>query len=232
VFLHSPVASFGAMLLVPTAIMSALLARQRTGQGQHVEVSLLQGVLSLTTQIWSWTDKGQFQLPKTQPPGIHQTFIYECANGEWIHTSVMSGVAPVRSEASILGLDEPSPLELMAMSPMERADYDSRKRAAYKSWDRSKLLEEMRAAGISSEAIVAPHERFDHPQLRETGAVAEVDDPEVGPTTQLGLTLFLEGTPGRIKGPQPRAGAHTSEVLQSLGRDAGDVDALRAEGVI
>ena len=92
VFLHSPVASFGATLLVPIGIMSALIARDRTGRGQHVEVSLLQGVLSLTTQIWNWTDQGQFLLAKTHPAGVHQASIYECADGEWIHASTMSGV--------------------------------------------------------------------------------------------------------------------------------------------
>ena len=71
VFLHSPVASFGAMFLVPIGIMSALIARERTGRGQHVEVSLLQGVLSLTTQNWNWTDQGQFLLAKAYP-GVHQ----------------------------------------------------------------------------------------------------------------------------------------------------------------
>jgi crotonobetainyl-CoA:carnitine CoA-transferase CaiB-like acyl-CoA transferase len=229
VFLHSPVASFAAMLLVPTGIMSALVARQRTGRGQHVEVSLFQSVLSLTTQNWSWTDRGQFLLAKTRPQGIHQTFIYECAGGEWIHMSVLSGVAPTRSEDSVLGLEELTPQDLLAMGLAER---DRRKRAAYQRWDRSKLLEEMRAAGFSCEAIVAPHERFDHPQLRETGAVAEIDDPEVGPTTQIGVTLFLEGTPGEVKGPQPPAGAHTSEVLMALGHDAAELERLRSEGVI
>jgi len=85
VFLHNPVASMGAMFLVPIGIMSALNARERTGRGQRVEVSLLQGALSLTTQIWNWTDKGQFLLQKSHPPGVQQATIFECANGEWIH---------------------------------------------------------------------------------------------------------------------------------------------------
>jgi crotonobetainyl-CoA:carnitine CoA-transferase CaiB-like acyl-CoA transferase len=232
VFLHSPVASLGAMFLVPTGIMSALLYRQRSGRGQHVEVSLVQGALSLTTQNWNWTDRGQFQLPKTRPPGIHQPFLYECADGQWVHTSILSGVTPTRSEASILGFEERSPLDLMAMSPEERAGQDRRKRDAYKRRQRSGLIDEMRAAGISCEAVVAPSERFDHPQLRETGAVAEVTDPEAGRTTQLGVTLFLQGTPGRVKGPQPPAGAHTAEVIQSLGHDEAQIRALHAGGVI
>jgi len=106
------------------------------------------------------------------------------------------------------------------------------RKAAFKKWDRSKLIEEFHAAGLGAEAIVAPHERFDHPQLRETGAVVEVIDPEVGPTTQLGVTIFLEGTPGEVQGPQPLAGAHTDEVLRSLGHADEEIAGLRERGVI
>jgi crotonobetainyl-CoA:carnitine CoA-transferase CaiB-like acyl-CoA transferase len=232
VFMHSPVASFGAMLLVPIGIMSALVARDRTGRGQHVEVSLLQGVLSLTTQNWNWTDRGQFLLPKTHPPGVHQAMIYECADGEWIHMSAMSGVTPTRSEASILGLEEVTPAELFAMSPAEQDDYLERRRDAFRRRKRAELIDELHDAALGAEAIVAPHERFDHPQLRATGSVVEVNDPEIGPTTQMGMTIFLDRTPGEVRGPQPTAGAHTDEVLRSLGHSDAELARLRGEGVI
>jgi crotonobetainyl-CoA:carnitine CoA-transferase CaiB-like acyl-CoA transferase len=232
-FLHSPVASMGAMFLVPMGIMSALVARDRTGRGQHVEVSLLQGVMSLTTQWWNWTDKGQFLLAKTHPPGVHQGSIYECANGEWIHAATTAGIQPTRSEASILGLEEElSPLEVMSMRPADREQYEVKRRAAFKRWERSELLEVLHASGLGGEAIVAPHERFAHPQLIGTGSVVEVVDPEVGSTTQVGTTIFLEGTPGAVKGPQPLAGDHTREVLESLGHDEAEISALEARGVI
>ena len=232
VFLHSPVASFGAMLLVPTGIMSALLARDRTGRGQRVEVSLFQGVLSLTTQIWNWTDKGQFLLEKSHPSGVHQATIYECADGEWIHASTMSGVPPTRSEGSILGMEEVPMATVMTMAPDERAAYESRRREAFKRWDRSKLIEELHAAGLGAEAILAPHERFDHPQLRETGSVVEVDDPEVGVTTQVGVTIFLDARPGWSKGrsrwpaPTPTRYSGRSATMMQRSRH------LRARGVV
>lgn len=233
VFLHNPVASMGTMMLVPIAIMSALLARDRTGRGQRVEVSLLQGVLSLTTQNWNWTDRGQFLLAKTHPPGVHQTSIYECADGEWVHAAAASGgTPPPQSEASVLGIEDISYPELFAMSIAEREAFLDRKREAYRRWKRTELIDAFHAAGLNAEAIVAPHERFDHPQLAASGSVVEVDDPEVGPTTQLGLTVFLERTPGAVRGPQPLPGAHTDEVLGSLGHDDAALADLRTKGVI
>jgi crotonobetainyl-CoA:carnitine CoA-transferase CaiB-like acyl-CoA transferase len=232
VFLHSPVASFGAMLLVPTGIMSALVARDRTGRGQHVEISLLQGVLSLTTQNWNWTEKGQFLLEKVHPPGIHQMSIYECAEGEWIHASTMSGVPPTRTEASILGVED-VPMEVLRTMPKdEMAEYQAGRREAFKRRDRAELIEELHSAGLGAEAVVAPHERFAHPQLKETGGVVQVEDPEVGPTTQLGVMIFLESTPGQVRGPQPEPGAHNEEVLGALGYDEAELAALRTRGVI
>jgi crotonobetainyl-CoA:carnitine CoA-transferase CaiB-like acyl-CoA transferase len=232
VFLHSPVASLGATMLVPTAIMAALIARDRTGRGQRVEVSLLQGVLSLTTQNWNWTDAGSFQLAKTHPPGVHQGSIYECANGEWIHAAMQAGVTPTRTEGDVLGIEDVSYGELFTMSPSDRAQYEESRRAAFKRWDRDQLVEELHAAGLGAEAIVAPHERFDHPQLRATGSVVEVVDPDVGPTTQTGPLIFLGGTPGAVRGPQPPAGAHTDEVLGALGHDDAELASLRTKGVI
>ncbi len=232
VFLHSPVASLAASLLVPTGIMAALLARESTGRGQHVEVSLLQGVMSLTTQIWNWTDQGQFLLAKSHPPGIHQESIYECANGEWIHAATTTGGAPTRTQEAILGLEEVDVPTHPGMPPEERALHEMRKKEAYKRLDRSAVIEELRAAGLNAEAIVAPHERFEHAQLLDTGAVVDVADPELGSLTQVGMTIFLEGTPGEVTGPQPLPGAHTGEVLLELGRTPDEIAALRASGVI
>jgi crotonobetainyl-CoA:carnitine CoA-transferase CaiB-like acyl-CoA transferase len=54
----------------------------------------------------------------------------------------------------------------------------------------------------------------------------------VGDTTQLGVPIFLQGTPGAVKGPQPTPGADTAAVLGSLGHDSSELDKLRAQEVI
>jgi crotonobetainyl-CoA:carnitine CoA-transferase CaiB-like acyl-CoA transferase len=232
VFLHNPVASMGAMFLVPIGIMSALNARERTGRGQRVEVSLLQGALALTTQIWNWTDKGQFMLQKSHPPGVHQGTIFECASGEWIHASTNAGITPTRSEASILGIDDVPMAQMMEMNADDRAAHQRQKREAFRLRNRDGLVEEYHQAGLGAEAIVAPHEHFTHPQLLATGCVVGVKDPQVGDTIQLGVPIFLRRTPGAVKGPQPTPGADTDAVLRSIGQSDSDLDGLRTRGVI
>jgi crotonobetainyl-CoA:carnitine CoA-transferase CaiB-like acyl-CoA transferase len=231
VFLHSPVASFATGLLVPVAIMSALVARDRTGVGQRVEVSLLQGVLSLTTQNWSWSSVGATGNPRAYP-SIHQQTIYECRDGKWIHAPVMSGGKPSRSEGDILGIEDVAPMVAFALPPEERAAYEEVRRAAFLRRDRDELVDEYHAAGRNAEPIIAPHERFTHPQLLATGSVVEVVDPEAGPTTQIGPTLFLSATPGAVRGPRPLPGADTDEILGELGHDPVELADLRAKGVI
>jgi crotonobetainyl-CoA:carnitine CoA-transferase CaiB-like acyl-CoA transferase len=132
----------------------------------------------------------------------------------------------------VLGIEEVGFDKLFTMTQAERDDYLERQRAAFRSRKRPELVEELRDAGLLAEPIVAPHERFDHPQLRASGSVVEVDDPEVGPTTQIGVTIFLEDTPGAVRGPQPTAGAHTDEVLAALGHDDRELAELREKGVI
>jgi crotonobetainyl-CoA:carnitine CoA-transferase CaiB-like acyl-CoA transferase len=231
VFLHSPVASLAAAFLVPIGIMAALVARDQTGKGQHVEVSLVQGVLSLTTQNWNWTERGQFMLGKRYP-STHQMSVYECADGEWIHAATMAGVPQTRSEGEILGVRDVSFGALYTMAPEARAEFDAERRTAFRAHDRDQLVEEYHAGGLGAEAIVAPHQRFAHPQLQATDSVVRVDDPEIGPTTQVGPTIFLESTPGRVSGPQPGAGEHTDEVLLSLGYLDAELARLRRDRVI
>jgi crotonobetainyl-CoA:carnitine CoA-transferase CaiB-like acyl-CoA transferase len=194
-------------------------------------VSLLQGVLSLTTQNWNWTDKGQFMLGKHYP-STHQMSVYECADGKWIHAATMAGVPQTRSEGEILGVRDVSFGALYTMAPEARAEFEAERQAAFLARDRDELVEEYHAGGLGAEAIVAPHERFTHPQLQATDSPEPVDDPEIGPTTQVGVTIFLDGTPGRVRGPQPGAGEHTDEVLSSLGYRESDLAMFRDNGVI
>jgi crotonobetainyl-CoA:carnitine CoA-transferase CaiB-like acyl-CoA transferase len=227
IFLAMPMPSMGAMFLVPTGILAALIAREETGRGQHVRTSLFQGALLYTTQIWSWVPGASTSfsgtMMKTYPPGVHQEMIFEVANDEWVHTSVMSGLSPVKSQDEIIGVEEASdPMRYMMLSPEERALITPKRKARYKERERDGLIDEFRANNHAIEAIVTMEESLGasgtpHPQLVANDMIATVDDPDYGETTQIGVPIHLAATPGAIRGPRRAPGADNEEIFGALG---------------
>jgi crotonobetainyl-CoA:carnitine CoA-transferase CaiB-like acyl-CoA transferase len=224
IFLHMPMPSMAAAFLVPTGVMAALITRGRTGRGQHVTTSLWHGAFLYTTQIWQHVEKANAAfhdlMGKTYPPGVHQGFVFECANNEWLHLSVMSGLAPLKSQDEILGVPAaPTQLEAMSMDAAELAELQQRRRDAFKAHNRDELVAELQANNYAVEPIITMEQALanPHPQLAANGMVATVDDPALGTTTQIGVPIHLLGTPGAIKSAQPSVGQHNEEIWGELG---------------
>src|SRR5581483_2645617 len=193
VFLHLPLPSMGAMYLVAAGALAGLAARARSGGGQHVRTSLLQGALLFTTQIWQEVERGgagyHAVMAKTYPPGVHQQMLFECAGGEWLHLSIMSGLTPTASVEEIVGP------------------------AGWSTWDRTELIDRLRAHNHAVEAVTPAPAILDHPQTVANETVAVVDGKR-----QMGVPIHLLGTPGRVGGPLPAAGADTDAVLGAVPR--------------
>ena len=219
IHLPFPAPSMAAAFLTASAVLAALIARERTGRGQAVTTSLYQGALAFTTQIWQEHERADPSvraiMAKTYPPGIHQSTIHECAGGEWIHAATMNGGTPTSTLEEILGLD---PVDQMALytDPEAAAAHRAKLQAAFRERDRDELVAAMHAAGLGAEAIVPTEESFAHPQLIANDMVAEVVDPDLGPTTQVGVPVHLSATPGNIAGPQPRVDQDRAELIAEL----------------
>lgn len=235
IYLHFPAPSMGACFLLAYGVLAALLAREESGRGQHVETSLYQGVLAYTTQIWQEHEKAgaafRTMMGKSYPPGIHQGSLYECAGGRWVHAATMSGRTPTSTPEEILGVERVDFSRLMA-DPELAAAHDARIRAAYRARDREELIEAFRAAGLNAEAVEPMAEIFSHPQFRANGMAVTVEDPELGPTTQVGVPTVLARSPGAVAGGQPGVGAHSREVLAEAGLTSDEIDALVGAGAV
>ena len=73
---------------------------------------------------------------------------------------------------------------------------------------------------------------FTHPQFVANGLAATVEDPELGRTTQIGVPAVLSGTPGGIRGGQPRVGEHSREVLAGAGFSEAEIDGMVEAGIV
>jgi crotonobetainyl-CoA:carnitine CoA-transferase CaiB-like acyl-CoA transferase len=228
IFLHLPMPSMAAMFLVPSGILAALIARESSGKGQHVRTSLLQGALLFTTQIWSHVENARSDyhevMSKSYPPGVHQEMLFEVQGGDWVHTCIMSGLTPVKSQDEIIGLtDAASDNEHFAMLPEEeRNQLTPKRRAQYRARERDGLIAEFQENNHAVEAVISMEQALGvdghpHEQLVANHMIATVEDPDLGTTTQIGVPIHLAGTPGAIRGPRPRAGEHSAEVFGELG---------------
>ncbi len=206
IFLHFPAPSMGAAFLVPTVTLAALAARERTGHGQHAATSLYQGVLLYTTQLWqeaSTPPPGYHEvMARTYPPGVHQVWLMECAGGEWLHYSMLSGLTPIKTLDEVIGL--------------EAGADDAARRARIRTLARDPLIAELRANNHAVDPVTPAADVFTHPQTIANETAAIVVDPDIGATTQMGVPIHLLSTPGAIVGPQPAVGAHTESVLRDL----------------
>ncbi len=235
VFLHFPAPSMAACFLLAAGVLSALISREQSGRGQHVETSLYQGVFAYTTMIWQEHERAdaafRAMMAKTYPPGVHQITLYECADGEWVHAATMNGLTPTRSVEEILGVESADPMELFR-DPELRERHESRLREAYLLWSRDDLIATFHEAGLGAEAVVPMADVFSHPQFVANGLAATVVDPELGPTTQVGVPAMFARTPGGIQGAQPRVGEHTHEVLSEAGYRREEIEALVSIGAV
>ena len=235
VFLHFPAPSMAACFLLAAGVLSALIHRDTDGRGQHVQTSLYQGVLAYTTQIWQeheHTPTGYRNvMAKTYPPGVHQATLFECAGGEWIHAATMNGLTPTRTPEEILELDPVDP-RATYRDATRRARHDARLRDAYVRRSREELVGEFHEARLGAEAVIPMAEVFAHPQFVANGLAATVEDPDLGPTTQVGVPAVLRGTPGGIQSGQPPVGAHSREVLAEAGYSDADIDRMVRAGIV
>jgi len=229
-----PIADLSGGTLAAVAILAAVIARDRTGRGQQVDVSLFGAALSwLPTLLASYAGLGRGPRPG-EPPlvgGLPQYDVYRTSDGRYV----------------ALGALEP---KFLATFLRSAAREELAPLAAGDLSDRDRLRQELRAivgarplsywARLSADvdACLAPVNTLDEalgdPQALSLGLVGHVDHPTLGRIPRVGLPIALSDseTPASVRREAPALGEHTAEVLAALGVDANQVGELRHQGVV
>jgi formyl-CoA transferase/CoA:oxalate CoA-transferase len=230
------IADMTAGMYAAFGIMLALRVKERTGRGQAIDVSMLEGQLSLLgSMIGAYFADGELPLPmgtayKALLP--YQTF----------RTKTRDLALAVGSEklwkvfCPVIGRPE------LTDDPRYRTNADRARNRdtlipalqaafltrTYEEWE-PRLL----AQGIPMGAINTIPQVVEHPQVIARGALVEMDHPRAGTVRMVGAPVRLSETPGSVRTPAPLLGEHTDAVLRDLlGLEAAEIDTLRAAGVI
>ncbi|MGW3526276.1 CaiB/BaiF CoA transferase family protein [Streptomyces olivaceus] len=225
-----------AALATAYAVMTALSARERTGEGQVVDMAIMEPILTVLGPQPTWYDQLGHVQPRTgnrsQNNAPRNT--YRTADGTWVAVST-SAQSIAERVMRLVGRPELIDKPWFATGA-ERARHADVLDAAVGDWIARHTRADVLAAFEKAEAAVAPvqdvRDVMDDPQYRALDTVTTVDDPELGPLRMQNVLFRLSATPGAIRWAGRPHGADTEEVLTGLGLSPADVKELREEGVV
>lgn len=215
------------------AITAALLARARTGAGQHVRLSMLDAVVAF---LWSSDMGGQTwvgQEISQQRAASFIDLIYATSDGH-MSVAVMTN-AQWRALAEVTGhpewLEDPRFLttELRDLNIDARLDLIQSVLAGQTTAHWMALLE---PAGVPCAPVLKRKDMIHHPQVQASGTVVEYDHPVAGPVRQARPAARFSRTPPQIRHGAPALGQHTDAILAEAGLETGEIERLRAAGTI
>jgi len=216
-------------MLVLTGILAALYHRQRTGEGQMLETSLLQAALSVQSHSYAQAlereEEGAigiypYRLFETEDDLI---FIGAATDKFWRLLCETIGAPELGADPKYAtnGRRVNHSAELTALlSP-----YFKTKTTA--AWE-----ELLVAKGVPCGPVNTHQDFFVHPQVEAMEMNPVVDHPTIGPVRVAGIPIHFEKTPGAIQGAAPTLGQHTTEILEEIGYGAEQIEVLQRNGVI
>jgi formyl-CoA transferase len=229
-----PVCDLGAGLFGAYGILCALEHRERTGQGQHVDTSLLEAGLALTvreaTEYWT-TGRAPRALGsadrRSAPSQALRTsdgWIAVAAGDDARFASLCRALDRpdlARDARFASGSDRLSEREAL-VAELERTTAKE---------PRAHWLARLEAAGVPAGPVNTYAEALADPQALAREMIVDLEHPGAGPIKALGVPVKLSDTPGAVDRPAPLLGQHTTDVLTELGLSPAEQRTLKDLGI-
>jgi crotonobetainyl-CoA:carnitine CoA-transferase CaiB-like acyl-CoA transferase len=211
------------------AITAALLARERTGEGQHVRLSMLEAIVAF---LWASDMGGQTFVgdePERQEAASAFDLIYDTADGYMTVAALTdrqwAGLARVAERPE--WIDD----ERFKTPALRQKNIDARLELTQEALLRrpaADWLERLTAAGVPCGPVLTRSQVIRHPQVEALGLVVETDHPAAGRLRQARAAARFSGTPADIRRGAPRLGEHTEEILSEQGYSVAEIAELGA----
>ena len=220
-------------LTAAQAVTAALVAKERTGKGQHVRLSMLEAIIAF---LWSSDMGGQTFIGHEIDVQRAATFIdliYETKEG-YISVSVMTdaqwrGFCTAVNRPDLLSdprFQTPTLRDENAQVRLHIIQEELRKRSA-QEW-----LVILDDAGVPCAPVLKRSEMIHHPQVQATGIVTAYEHVHAGALRQARAAARFDGTPTEYRRGAPVLGEHSRELLLEAGLSEKDIATLQEKGII
>ncbi|MGQ9695304.1 MAG: CaiB/BaiF CoA transferase family protein [Thermodesulfobacteriota bacterium] len=223
----------GGGLYAVIGILTALVAREKTGRGQYIDISMLDGVVSLVPDaaaLYFAEGRAPGRGERRLTGGLPQYQVYRTKDGKYLAV----GALEEKFWANLCrGMGKP---EWADKVPQENDPHCAEIKKEMAEIFLTKTRQEWIDLLMFQDTCLAPvltlEETFQDPQVRDRNMLVEINHPRAGKIKQIGIPIKFSATPGEVSAPAPEIGEHTEEILKKLGYAEEKVEQLRQEGVI
>ncbi len=220
-------------LTAAQAITAALFARERSGEGQHIRVAMLDTMVAF---LWPEGMPGLSFVGKDADPAMGQAgldLIYKTKDG-YITAGAVTD-AEWQAMCRALGREDLQADERFTTAAARYKHTDERRQITsdeIRGWPSAEILARLDAEDVPCAPVLSRRDLLDHAQVLENRIIEVHDDPLLGQVRQPRPAARFDRTPARVRALAPFLGADNADILAELGFSAADIDRLARERVL
>ncbi len=236
------IADYGAGgMSAVVGVLSALIARSKTGKGQYIDISLTDSVISLLTETVLDPYFQSGVIPKRGETSLDGNYpyynIYKTKDGKFITIGCLEpwlweNLCRTIGKEEFIPFHREREHSFLPPEGEKWQEISSSLKQLFLSKTRDKWFELLSQKDVPVGKVYSLDEVFTDPQVLHRKMVIEVEHPTEGKIKQVGIAIKLSDTPGRVRNLPPLLGEHTEEILTGLGYNKQRINELRQKGII
>jgi len=223
----------GGALMAAFSITAALLARERLGEGQYIDISMTDGAVAWNCLRW-----GKFLadgvVPRPADDMLNHGYacynLYETKDGRWMS---LGALEPQfwKAFCRSVGRDDWDRAEYFEPGPHQK-QLEKEVAEVFAAKTQAEWVEHFLEVDCCCEPVLNLDEVMADPAVQARGMVVELIHERFGAYRQLGIAPKFSATPGSLRTPAPELGEHTETLLLEHGYSTGEIQRLREAGVV